>query len=234
MKLILSLGLLVTTSVFASSQLERTIYVKGQCKKDVIPDRGSIHITVKTVNKDLKIATAETSKKYNSFLARVKQMKLRNVELATSAMSIHRQTKWSKSSQVFVGYRVESSLSIKTSQIEKLAEVFKLASDMKIDNVGALNMYLSEKLSKSTQEDCIDVAVQDAKRKANRIAKAANVKIQKILSISEPGIVRSPVMPMARMEKSMMAMSADSAPSVDIEKGKVGYHLSLQIVYGIQ
>lgn len=185
------LFVLVFSAVFGSfahaDVVNKGIIVSGECSKSVPSDRGSIVLTADFVKPSIAKASHESTQKYEQLKAEIKALKLENLNLQTTEYSIQEVRDFIKSKSVFRGYRSRIGLQVSTSDIQRLGEVLAIASKLEIQDVGQLRNFLSESKLKTERDSCLQDAVVDARRRAERLAEAAHVKVGKVQTISESG-----------------------------------------------
>lgn len=207
--LLLSLSL-----VHAADQ--RQVTVQGTCLKNTLPDRGSIEFFSESVNNDAQKAIATATKSYEAARESVKKMNLKNLELSTIENSLQEDRTWENNKSVFKGYRARLGLRVYTSQIERLSEVLQTVSKQGIKNFGSLQSDLSPQKLQQEQEACLEIAIQNAKSKADKMAKAAGAKVGRVIFLQEGATSSGPVPRPMMMAKTMsFAGSEDAAATVD-------------------
>jgi uncharacterized protein YggE len=182
--------LLAATPVQAKNDdvFVRQISVSGNCYKEMIPDRGGINLVADITNtKDLKAAVDSATKIYESVKAKVNALKLKDLELTTSEYSVMPINEWENNKQIFKGYRARIGLMVQTSETGRLGEVTAIGAAEGVRDVGALQLFVSRAASKQAMQDCLSDAAIDARKNAERIAAALNVKlgdglVQEVLS----------------------------------------------------
>ena len=227
------LVLLLATSAFADSDLEKTISVTGTCKKDILPDRVSVTITIEELHKKQKVSSERASEKYNKLLKTVKALKLKNAEYSTTEYRVFPHKPWVNRKQVFKGYKTRISLKVSTSEMDKSGKLLSLGNSIGQDYVSGPDSFVSDSLYDKTYRDCLKTAMGDAQSKAKIIAQSASRKLGKVMAVSESQKTIQPPRPMykaARME--MMADSSGaSAPNIQFGKNKI--HVLLSVFFDL-
>lgn len=228
MKIIL--GLLIFSSV---SIAKNEIQVQGNCEVKVTPDRASLTFSAENQAKDQQVAIKKTNDQINSLKEKILKLKLENLELRNSNYNVYPVREYENNRMVDKGIKVSLSLEVTTSSISKLGEAMVQASELKINNVSSLTTFLSIKKSQEEYLKCLDIAAEDARKKADQLAKKLGFKVGEVT-----GIVESPKYPQTPgpypmpMMKGMMAM--DAAAPVSIEAGQQSFSTSLQINFAIK
>jgi uncharacterized protein YggE len=231
MKVIL-LTLLIASGAFAKET--KLVQVQGTCKIKVTPDQGSILFTAENDSKNQKDAVSKSTKQINELREKIKKFNLKHLELKTTNYNVYPIREYENNRYVDKGMRASLALEVTTSEIMRLGEVMALASELNIKNVGQLQTFLSLDEEEKTYLKCLDIASQNAKVKAQQLAKELDFKLGSVEQIIEGQMsLPTPVPMMARgMVKSMMAM--DSAGAPPIEAGTQEFGLTLTVTFGIK
>lgn len=231
-------GFLILCAPGAQAQdrgLVRSISVSGQCLRSVVPDRGSIIVTVDHQDQNVQVATKKTTEAYEALKKAVQKLALKNVELQTSEYNVQEVREWEKNRTVSKGFRARMGLEVTTSEIARLGEVIAAAANAKITDVGALRSFLSDVKNREEREACLEEAIGHAQAKAAKMAKAAGAKLGRVLQLKEEGSSMNPVpQPMAEarfMAKSSMMDSSVAAPAIDSTTQKLS--LSVEALYAL-
>lgn len=226
----LVLALFISTSALALAVPQ--IAVQGNCEIKVIPDRGTITFSVENQSKDQKTAVGKTNDQINKLKEELKKLNLSDVEMKNTNYSVFPVREYEKEKYVDKGIRASLSLELTTSDIARMGEAMIAASKVGIQNVGALQTFLSQEKSQKEYLKCLDIAAEDARGKANQLAKKLGFKIGDVINLNEVPNIQRPI-PMERgmMMKSGMAM--DSAPT-QIEAGTQNYSTNIQVTFSIK
>ncbi|MES2767854.1 MAG: SIMPL domain-containing protein [Bdellovibrionota bacterium] len=199
--------LLDATSTYA---VDRHVVVMGNCLKMVTPDRGSVEFYAESLNNDSDKALKDATKTFENARDQVKKLNLKNLELSTLENSVQPENTWENNKTVFKGYRARIGLRVYTSDLGRLSEVTSKVSKSGIKNIGGLQTDISPAKLKEEQESCLAIAIENAKSKAEKMAKAASAKIGKVISIEEGGSEGAPP-PRPMYAKGAMRTEADIA-----------------------
>jgi uncharacterized protein YggE len=228
MKLI-SIVVLLTSSLVWADERPR-VSVTGTCTHSVTPDRGAIQVTAEFRDNDLKVASKKATESYERLREGIQRLGLENLELRTSEYQVSQIREWEKDRQVNRGYRARMGLRVVTSSIQKLGEVIALAARDGIQDVGALETFLSDEKLLQEQMGCIQEATKNAKARAEKLAQAAGGKLGSALSLSDSWTQTSPVvMPQMMMARGSAMSAQDSSPTV--EAGSRQISVTVQAVF---
>ena len=224
-------GILILSSLsFAKDHIQ----VQGNCEVKVTPDRASITFTAENQAKDQQVAIKKTNDQINSLKDKILKLKLENLEIKNTNYSVYPVREYENNRMVDKGIKVSLSLEVSTSSIAKLGEAMVQASELSISNVSSLNTFLSIKKSQDEYLKCLDIAAEDAKKKADQLARKLGFRVGEVTGIIEtPKFPQAPSpYPVPMLAKGMMAM--DAAAPVSIEAGQQTFSTSLQINFAIK
>ena len=224
---------LLTLNVLAEDKHNK-IHITGKCEKELHPDRTKLSLTIQELDMNQNNSYKTATNRYNQLVKEVKNLKLKDFEIATTNYSVHPKKAWENRKNVFKGYLTTISLDISTSQLQRTGEIFKLAAKHKSENVSGPTPFISQEKHKNEYKKCLVTASRDAKEKARILAKENGVKLGKVIEVIESRDMSSPApRPPIRMEKMAMAMEASNAPTPSIEYAKQNLLVTLRVLYSI-
>ncbi|PTW53222.1 hypothetical protein C8N35_11738 [Breoghania corrubedonensis] len=124
-----------------------------------------------------------------------------------------------------VGYQVNNGVSVRVRDLSKLGALLDAMVTKGANNVGGIHFIVSN--ADERRDEARTAAVTDVKRKAELYAKAAGVKLGRILSISEGDTYRPQPMMMVR------SMKAEDA-SVPMEAGEETLSVNVTITWQLE
>ncbi len=223
-------------SAFASDTPPRQVSVSGHCIRTVTPDRGALVLTVDVLEKDLRSATRQASLTYDRLKQAIEKLGLSELNLTTSEYSVREERQWEKDRAVFKGFRARLGLRVVSSSIERLGEVMSIGSREGVQDVGALQTFLSEERRLKEQMECLKQAAENARAKAERLASALGARVGEAIRVSEQGAGGPGPMPKHTM---MMAMEAGAPaargmPAPEIAAGSQTLELDVDVSFGLK
>ena len=196
-----------------------TIEVTGKAKIMVMPNMATVSFAVETSANTAKQAAGENAKKTNKLLNGLREITVKEVKIKTSGFSL--TPIYDKDSRLRPrGYRARNSVLLETKSIDKVGTFIDEASRIGVSRIGSLTF--STDRDKELRQEAAVKAVQQAKKIAEDLAKAAGLTIKKITKISYSP--HGPIRPY-RME----AMAA--AARTPIEAGEMSIEESVHVVF---
>lgn len=225
-------ALVILFSGFAHADAPRSVSVSGSCIRSTIPDRGVVTLTAEAKDPNSKRTQVAATKLYEALRTKVTALRLPDVELSTAEYTSEELKEWEKSRQVSKGFRTRIALRVETSDHSRLGEVLEIGTREGVTEMSGLQLFVSSKKSLDEKMLCLKDAANQARAKADTLAKTLGVKVGEVLSIQEDGAEHSPS-PRPLMMKSMRTMEvAEAAPT--IEPGKVEVSTEVQVTFGLK
>jgi hypothetical protein len=184
--------LAVGAYVYTNTGFQReTVSVSGNSEVFSQPDLVSVYISVETTNlsaEDSKNANSEISKKVAEELG---SLGFEDSEIETVQYNIYPDYSWETGQQRLKGYKTINQLKVKTDDFDLTGKIV----DAAVDN-GALVSYINFEFTQETENalkaQTIEAATKDAKTKAEAVARGADKKLGKLVSISTNDYYYSP------------------------------------------
>lgn len=185
---------------------DRFVTVTGEATVAVAPDTAVIRVGVTSVGKTAREASDTNGKQMTAVLAAIKDAGIGARDIQTSRLSLQPQYDPNRSGTArLLGFQATNQITVNIRDIDKLAGIIDQAIAAGANEMSGLEFVVSEqsKLLDQARDD----AIADARRKAERYAKAAAVKLGAVASISEEGSSTPP-----RLIQAMRAGAAPVAP----------------------
>jgi uncharacterized protein YggE len=224
--------LLVSSSLFASET--KGVQVQGSCQIKVVPDRGTVSFTTENQSKDQKEAVKKTNSQMNDLKEKIQKLKLADSELKTTNYTVYPVREYEKDHYVDKGTKASMTIEVTTSEISRLGEAMVEASKVGIQNVGSMVTFLSLEKSQAEYLKCLDIASNDARKKADQLARKLGFKVGEVQSVIESPMLQQ--QPTPYPERAMFAKGAmmDSAPVVSIEAGTQNFSTNILVTFEIK
>ena len=171
---------------YTFAQNASTLSILGEAKKMVTPDVAVIQINLSAKDKTQAGSYNNLVTKSNDVLTKLKQFGFDEKQIKLSQFSITPEYKYDNGSNNLVGYNGTQHFTVKFfMDKEKIFSIYeKLTDNSATSEISVnLNIECSDELKSKTQNELIEAAIDDAKTKANIIARKANYTLGKILKI---------------------------------------------------
>lgn len=239
MKIFISafLSLLLSMGVCASPlPAQPHIYVEGVAELEVEPDTMNFSLSIQALDLDLAKAKADVDLRSRLLIDTVKKFGIKAEDVATTALNIRPEYEYRENQRVLVGNNVSRQVDIVLRDLKKYPEMMKALVDAKISETINTSLTLADK--KVIEEKVQTAAMQDARNRAERLAKSQGKTLGDPWSISEFNIRGDEVWKLVPTRHLMdgssgkMAMRAEAANSGEpFEPGKMKITAQLYVVY---
>jgi uncharacterized protein len=218
-------ALLATAAPALAETATPTVTVSGEAQVSVTPDLAQIDGGVTTEAKTAREASETNNKAMAAILAALKAAGIAENDIRTSRLSLYPQSAPSKVNgpPQITGYRASNRVTIRIRDIAKIAATIDAMVGAGANDIGGINFIVSQE--SKLLDDARVKAIEDARRKAEVYAKAANIRLGAPTSISEDGGGDGP-RPQARMYKS-------NAVATPIAPGEETLRVSVSVSYEI-
>ena len=190
MRFALALAVLLAASLPAlADAAPPTLSVTGEAQVSVAPDLAQIDGGVTTEAKTAREASEANNKAMAAILPALKAAGIAETDIQTARLSLFPQSPSSKlqpSGPVQItGYRASNRVTIRVRDVTKVAATIDALVAAGANEIGGINFMVSQE--SKLLDDARVKAIEDARRKAEIYAKAANVRLGAPVSISEEG-----------------------------------------------
>jgi len=170
-----------------SSKLPPSINTTGEAVISVAPDRARIDVGVVTQAETSQAAVAQNAQKLEATLARLRALLGALADIKTISYSLtpnYRYPKEGGEPQI-TGYSATNIVRVKLDDLTKVGNVIDTATQAGANRIQSLQFTLKD--DQAVQAEALREAARKARRKADTLAAGLNVKIGRILNVSESG-----------------------------------------------
>ena len=239
--MVLTLGLIVggviadgSTSTDSDKNL---IHVSGSGTIKTIPDRCDISFSVVTKNPDVKAAQKENSRKMDMVMSVLKDSSKGNLtpaEIGTSSYSISEvyspdDALKAKFGENVVIYEVSNTISVETSQMDRIGDIIDTAVTNGANGVSSLQFTLSKPKTAEFRSQALNIAVDKARADADAVTRAMGMNLGQAHEITVEDTYNPPLY----YNQDMRSASLAAAPSTPIEPGSIDVTAKVSVSYEI-
>jgi uncharacterized protein YggE len=209
------LAAFIVATPLTASAADRSVTVTGEATVSVAPDTAIIRIGVNSTAKTAREASDANAKQMTGVLAAIKDAGIADRDVQTSRLSLQPQYDPNKSGTArLLGFQVTNQLTVRIRDIDKMPGIIDRSIGAGANEMSGIEFVVSEqsKLLDQARDD----AIADARRKAERYAKAADAKLGAVTAISEDGSSPPP-----RLMQAMRASGAPVAPGEQMLRASV-------------
>lgn len=210
------------------------ISVTGSAVRAVDPNMVNLQVDIWSRSPKAKSAQEAVAKEYARIKSSLERHKIKKEDIETTAYNLTPEMDYSaKGGARPIGYRVSHILQVthrKIDEVGALVDILSSASKIESGGVNIQNMSWDYDKREEVQLSLIAEAVKDAKKKADELAKASNVKIKGPHRISTYNQDSPIIDPRKMRSEAMLASSADT----EMSTGTIKIRVQVQADYSIQ
>ncbi len=159
-------------------QNDGVISVYGEAEIELAPDNARVILGVETTHSDSQTAVAENAKLMEQVYSAIEQLEDDIVSISTGSFYVYSTRIDEK-----IVYRVSNQVNISISNLDRIGELIDLATKAGANSVQSITFEVDD--VETAKLFALENAVKQARDKANAIARAAGLKIESVVSISE-------------------------------------------------
>jgi len=208
------------------AEAQNAISVSGEGKVSAEPDMVEIIIGVESRAPTAKEAASQNSEDMNQVMAVLEEMGIAEEDIQTVDYSIRAEMDYrGDEGPKVIGYVVNNAVRVKVRDLDLVGDLLDEATEAGANNIQGITFTIED--LRPFQEQAREMAVAEARSKAQQLAEAADVRLGDLLSLSEY-IVGVPI----RVERAPMAegMGGGAPP---ISPGQLEITVQVQMSYEI-
>jgi hypothetical protein len=161
----------------------RTLSVNGQGQVTLVPDIAYINIGVRTEAKDVSTALSGNTELAEAISAELKSLGVEEKDIQTTAFNVYPMQQYDERGQISgTTYVVENTVNITVRDLAKLGKLLDATVKAGANNIYGISFDVEDK--SAAIEQARELAIQDAREKAEAIATASGVKLGELQSVS--------------------------------------------------
>ncbi len=177
-----SLLLLVFILSCSETDKPKKIRVSGEGKLRVMPDLVILTLNVAFTKPRMVDAVAETQATVDSVVQILQGFGRKDFDIKTSSISANKDYEYIGNTNKFIGYKAEQTIDFVLNDISKFTELTAKLLETKINSISQIQFNHSKADSLLREADLL--AYDDALKSANKLTQRADVKLGKLLFIS--------------------------------------------------
>ena len=207
------------------------IWVSGQGKITVTPDIATLTLGVSAQAATVADAQAQAAAAMNKVMAALTGNGVDQKDIKTQYFNIQQVTRYDNKTQqeVVIGYRVSNTVTAKVRAVDKTGTVIDAVAAAGGDLTRVNGISFSVDQPEKYYAQARELAMKDAKAKAEQMASLGGVKLGRPTYVTENAYYPPVPYPMGALKAE--AAAADTTP---ISPGETDIILNVQVTYAIQ
>lgn len=194
-----------------------TIQVTGQASVSLLEDQATFTATVQEDGSTAALALSSDNSGMSSVLAALHAAGATQSDISTSGLSVYPRY----SGQKLTGFSASNTVTVQVPQLSNLGAWLDAAVNAGATGVGSVSLTASG--ASSVTDQALSQAMADARQKAETLAKAGNLTLGAVQSISEQSSLPGP--------RPLFAAAAPSALVTPIEAGNEEVTATVQVTF---
>lgn len=184
--------------------------VTGEGKVTVIPDTGIVDVGIVSQKPIVKSAQTEVNTVINKISDNLKNLGIKDKDIKTINYTVNPQYDYTSPTNKIVGYSVNTNLQITVRELDKINEVIDIATNNGANSVSGVQLIVEDSKRKELENDARNLAIKEAKTKAENLSKMSGMTLGKIVNIQEGSNASYPQPMMVRAGGGMMEAKSDT------------------------
>jgi len=224
-------GIMMLTNKNNGSEYNRNntnqISFTGEGKVYSKPDIAFIDFSVVTQGTDISSVQDSNTKKMNQVIDFLKSFGIEDKDIKTTNYGLYPQYTYenNKIPQI-MGYQITQTLNVKIRKTDTIGDILKKGVTMGINQVNSL--YFGIENDEQLKEQARQLAITDAKKKADVMASQIGIKLGKIIGFSE----NTTGYPVPMYDYKASGIGGGTTPNVQTGENEIT--LSVTIIYEIK
>lgn len=212
---------------------QRTFSVNGEATKDVTLDTAKLNLGITLRGDSAQKLQQEATQKYNEAIGKIKAAGIPEEDIKTQGYNVNPVYDPEKGTPN--GYEVALSLEVTVRntnpESELVSKIVNAGNEAGFNTVNSLQFYLED--IKAVQDQIKELAIQDAKSRAEKEASQAGLKLGKVLNVYENnyGPFNSYAEPMMAGAEFKAVDTEESLPPIEIQPGQTEVKVQVTIEY---
>lgn len=202
----------MTQNVYADTCTDKGfIEVIGTAKIDAMPDVAVLSFAGKSEDKSASVARDKAEKQISLLIKKSNSLGIKKEEISSGSINLYPKYHYDKDKgQVFDGYIATRNIEFKIQDFSLIEKLTTSAVDSGITSINGFSYQIKDSTKLKEQAD--EKAIEDAKNKANRLAKGFDVKIKKACSLKFNDSGAPTIYRHRAVTASMMSANKESEP----------------------
>jgi uncharacterized protein YggE len=195
----------------APAEREATVAASGEGVVQAVPDRAWITIGAESRASSAREAQKRNTEAMTPVIDKLKAAGIPAEAIRTVQYDLQYEWDYVNNKRVGRGYVARNTIDVRVDAIDRVGEYLEIAVGSGATSLGGIRFDLKDRTK--LEREALQLAVADARGKAEAMAAGAGRAVDRILRVDEQG-VQAPPMPMLRREAAALAADASFAPPI--------------------
>ncbi len=206
----------------------RELIITGEGKVFAAPDIALIKLGVTNEGMDVSVIVQKNTEQMNKILKELKALGIEEKDIKTTQYSLTPRYEYPHETgeRVFKGYVMAQKIGVKIRDFEKIGNALNIATQNGATLVGDLSFSIDE--PEKIRQQAREKAIEQAKTKAESIARASGLKLGKVLNVQEN------YYPYYGGGLQYEAAAPNAVPTPEIQPGQEEVSVTVVITYRVR
>ncbi len=218
----------VSTLSAGQESMPRTVTVSGSGTANATPDIAYVQLGVQVIESDAELAVKESTDRMTAVMQVIKEMGIEEKDVQTTQYNMSVQQQYDRDGQPTgeITYRISNQVRVKVRDLTKIGELLQKTLAAGANTVGGVTFSIED--PKALQKQARDLAIADAREKAEQLAAGLGASLGAVRQVSEFSAGR-PVPEAA----PVMEMRAVGGGEVPVSGGELSVSVQIQVVFDL-
>ncbi|HYF92753.1 MAG TPA: SIMPL domain-containing protein [Symbiobacteriaceae bacterium] len=221
-----------TTLAETQAPIQRTLDVTGTGKLTVKYDTAQIRIGFTAIEANAATAYGNMGTSMDKVAEAFKNAGVKEDDLQTGMFTLNEEYDYTQNGRLFKGYRVTNTLTVTTHDLKKVADLIQVGVNAGANQLQGVSFSIKD--TDKLVDEALDLAIADAKAKAERVADKLGVKVVGVYRINVMDGGRGPVMYDSPASISYAKAEMAASPAAPVFGGTTEYSASVSVTFEIQ
>ncbi len=175
----------LASMVDSTSAAERLIRVSGEGRASSRPNLAYAYLAIETISKTAEGAQADNADRMTRVISALRGAGLLESDIETVRYSLAPNYDYQSKPPAIVGYTCRNEIRITVREVERCGSMVDLAVRSGANQVVSIEFALSPELGRRLGEKALEMAVEDARARAEAIARALGVRLKGPVGIEQ-------------------------------------------------
>lgn len=195
---------------------KNTISVTGEGKIYTKPDIAFVNLSVVTEGKNIGDVQDKNTKKMNKVISFLKNFGIAEKDIKTTNYQIYPRYNYeNRTIPQIIGYEITQTLEVKIRDLTKVGEILENSVDAGINQVSSLRFGVDK--DEEVKAEARKLAIEDAKKKAEKLASQLGIKLVKISGFTED----TGYYPVPMYKEAMGIGGGGEAPNIQVGENEI-------------
>lgn len=216
---------------FIGVPIERNVIsVSGEGKVVGIPDIATVDLGMVIERPTVAAAQRENTRVMNELISRVKAAGVEEKDIQTTSYNVYPVYDWVDNKQKLRGYSVSQNVHVKVRNLDKVGDLVGMAGELGANQIGGIGFAVDD--PEGLRQEARVKALENAKAKAEALARVAGVKLRRVVSFDES--FSGPQPPVAYYDRAFGMGGAEASAAPAVESGSSEIRATVTITYEIE